>query len=149
MIVSIASGLSRRPRAVLSAIVVDAVWKLMDFAALRRYARLRRNDIVAAVVAAVGAGIGAVRPAAGGGRVSAGPNIGRAGRRRGRARSADVKAVGAASAFTRSARRSRVIGALRIDVPIFWVTRTLSRHDPRQGRVCARTKAPRAGHGDG
>jgi MFS superfamily sulfate permease-like transporter len=34
--------------------VVNAVWKLMDFAALRRYARVRRNDIVAAVLAAVG-----------------------------------------------------------------------------------------------
>jgi len=39
---------------VLSAIVVNAVWKLMDFAALRRYARVRRTDIVAAIVAAVG-----------------------------------------------------------------------------------------------
>jgi sulfate permease, SulP family len=30
------------------------VWRLMDFTALRRYAKVRRNDIVAAVVAAVG-----------------------------------------------------------------------------------------------
>ena len=34
--------------------MVNAVWKLMDFEALRRYARVRRNDIVAAVIAAVG-----------------------------------------------------------------------------------------------
>ena len=54
VIVAIAPALSVLPRAVLSAIVVNAVWKLMDFAALRRYARVRRNDIVAAVVAAVG-----------------------------------------------------------------------------------------------
>ena len=45
---------SRAPPAVLSAIVVNAVWKLMGFPALRRYARVRRNDIVAAVVAAAG-----------------------------------------------------------------------------------------------
>jgi MFS superfamily sulfate permease-like transporter len=54
VIVSIASALSVLPAAVLSAIVVNAVWKLMDFAALRRYARVRRNDIVAAVVARSG-----------------------------------------------------------------------------------------------
>ena len=54
VIVAIAPVLSGLPRAVLSAIVVNAVWKLMDFAALRRYARVRRNDIVAAGVAAVG-----------------------------------------------------------------------------------------------
>ena len=54
VIVAIAPVLSDLPRAVLSAIVINAVWKLMDFAALRRYARVRRNDIVAAIVAAVG-----------------------------------------------------------------------------------------------
>jgi len=54
VIVAIAPALSSLPRACLSAIVVNAVWKLMDFAALRRYARVRRNDIVSAVVAAVG-----------------------------------------------------------------------------------------------
>ncbi|HSK54372.1 MAG TPA: sulfate permease [Jiangellales bacterium] len=54
VIVSIAPLLSSLPRAVLSAIVVNAVWRLMDFTALRRYAKVRRNDIVAALVAAVG-----------------------------------------------------------------------------------------------
>jgi sulfate permease, SulP family len=54
VIVAIAPVLSNLPRAVLSAIVINAVWKLMDVAALRRYARIRRNDIVAALVAAVG-----------------------------------------------------------------------------------------------
>ena len=54
VIVAIAPALSSLPRAVLSAIVVNAVWKLMDFGALRRYARVRRTDIVTAVVAAVG-----------------------------------------------------------------------------------------------
>jgi MFS superfamily sulfate permease-like transporter len=54
VIVAIAPVLSNLPRAVLSAIVINAVWKLMDVASLRRYARIRRTDIVAAVVAAVG-----------------------------------------------------------------------------------------------
>jgi high affinity sulfate transporter 1 len=39
------------PQAVLSAIVVSAVWGLMDIAALRRYRRVRRADFVAACVA--------------------------------------------------------------------------------------------------
>lgn len=46
--------LSALPKAVLSAIVIHAVWGLMDFKALRRYNKLRRNDIIAAIVAAVG-----------------------------------------------------------------------------------------------
>lgn len=54
VIVAFAPALSVLPRAVLSAIVVNAVWKLMDFQALVRYSRVRRNDIVAAVIAAVG-----------------------------------------------------------------------------------------------
>ena len=54
VIALIAPVLSELPKAVLSAIVVNAVWKLMDVTALRRYARVRRNDIVAAAVAAVG-----------------------------------------------------------------------------------------------
>ena len=54
VIAVIAPVLSELPKAVLSAIVVNAVWKLMDVMALRRYARVRRNDIVAAAVAAVG-----------------------------------------------------------------------------------------------
>jgi high affinity sulfate transporter 1 len=54
VIALIAPVLSDLPKAVLSAIVVNAVWKLMDVMALRRYARVRRNDIVAAGVAAVG-----------------------------------------------------------------------------------------------
>ena len=43
------------PLAVLSAIVVAAVWGLMDLPALRRYRRVRRADFVAAMV-----GIGGV-----------------------------------------------------------------------------------------
>jgi high affinity sulfate transporter 1 len=40
------------PRAVLSAIVVAAVWGLIDVRAVRRYARNRQLDLLAAVVAA-------------------------------------------------------------------------------------------------
>src|SRR4051794_4090934 len=54
VIIAVAPALSGLPRAVLSAIIVNGVWKLVDVAALRRYARVRRNDIVAALVAAVG-----------------------------------------------------------------------------------------------
>jgi high affinity sulfate transporter 1 len=41
------------PQAVLSAIVVAAVWGLMDVSALRRYQRVRRADFVAAAVGVV------------------------------------------------------------------------------------------------
>ncbi len=54
VIVVIAPVLSDLPRAVLSAIVVNAVWKLMDWGALRRYAKVRRIDVMAALVAATG-----------------------------------------------------------------------------------------------
>lgn len=49
-----APSLSELPRAVLSAIVIHAVWGLMDVRALRRYARIRRNDLVAATGALLG-----------------------------------------------------------------------------------------------
>jgi MFS superfamily sulfate permease-like transporter len=42
------------PRAVLSAIVIQAVWGLMDVGALRRYKRVRRNDFVSSMAAMVG-----------------------------------------------------------------------------------------------
>lgn len=47
-------ALSPLPLAVLSAIVVRAVWGLMDIDALRRYREVRRLDLVAAVSAGVG-----------------------------------------------------------------------------------------------
>ncbi len=49
-----APSLSELPQAVLSAIVIHAVWGLMDVRALRRYARIRRNDVVAALGALLG-----------------------------------------------------------------------------------------------
>ena len=54
VLVSLASLLTNLPRAVLSAIVVQAVWGLMDVEALRRYARVRRNDFLGAVAAMIG-----------------------------------------------------------------------------------------------
>ena len=51
-IILIAPALSILPKAVLSAIVIHAVWGLLDLGAIRRYMKVRRNDGVAAVVAA-------------------------------------------------------------------------------------------------
>ncbi len=53
-LVTVAGLLSPLPKAVLSAIVVHAVWGLMDVASMRRYAQVRRNDIVAASAALAG-----------------------------------------------------------------------------------------------
>ncbi len=53
-LVTVAGLLSPLPKAVLAAIVVHAVWGLMDVASLRRFAWVRRNDIVAAGAALVG-----------------------------------------------------------------------------------------------
>jgi high affinity sulfate transporter 1 len=50
----LAPSLSALPRAVLSAVVIHAVWGLMDTDALRRYARIRNNDLVAATGALLG-----------------------------------------------------------------------------------------------
>ena len=51
-IILIAPALSILPKAVLSAIVINAVWGLLDLGAIRRYMKMRRNDGIAAVVAA-------------------------------------------------------------------------------------------------
>jgi SulP family sulfate permease len=53
-LVALAPLLSPLPRAVLSAIVIQAVWGLMDVRALKRYQSIRRNDFVAAIAAMVG-----------------------------------------------------------------------------------------------
>jgi sulfate permease, SulP family len=50
----LANLLAPLPRAILSAIVIQAVWGLMDVSALRRYQSIRRNDFVAAIAAMVG-----------------------------------------------------------------------------------------------
>ncbi len=54
VLVALADLLAPLPRAVLSAIVIQAVWGLMDVSALRRYQSIRRNDFVAAIAAMVG-----------------------------------------------------------------------------------------------
>jgi len=53
-IVSLAGALSNLPKAVLSAIVIQAVWGLMDVAALRRYRQIRRNDFTSSTAALIG-----------------------------------------------------------------------------------------------
>jgi high affinity sulfate transporter 1 len=53
-IVSLAGLLSDLPKAVLSAIVIQAVWGLMDVSALRRYRQIRRNDFTSSVAALIG-----------------------------------------------------------------------------------------------
>ena len=53
-ILLVAPALSILPKAVLSAIVINAVWGLLDLAAIRRYMKVRRNDGIAALVAAGG-----------------------------------------------------------------------------------------------
>jgi SulP family sulfate permease len=125
VIVAIAPVLSGLPRAVLSAIVVNAVWKLIDYAALRRYARVRRNDIVSAVVATVG--VLAFGPLYGLLLAVAGSLLGLVYR----SSRVDVEVMGkvphekAAWGSTRNhAERSTYPGVivLRIDAPIFWVT---------------------------
>ena len=53
-ILLVAPALSILPKAVLSAIVINAVWGLLDLPAIRRYMKVRRNDAVSALVAAGG-----------------------------------------------------------------------------------------------
>lgn len=54
VLVVLAPSLRELPRAVLSAVVIHAVWGLMDVQAIRRYARVRRNDFVASIAALLG-----------------------------------------------------------------------------------------------
>ncbi|HVN11600.1 MAG TPA: SulP family inorganic anion transporter [Kineosporiaceae bacterium] len=125
VIVAIAPVLSGLPRAVLSAIVVNAVWKLMDVAALRRYSRVRKNDVVAAGVAAVG--VLAFGPLYGLLLAVAGAVLGLVYR----SSRVDVEVMGkvphekAAWGSTRNhEERPTLPGVLvlRADTPIFWVT---------------------------
>ena len=53
-ILFLAPTLALLPKAVLSAIVVHAVWGLIDLPAMRRYRRSRRIDFLSALVAVVG-----------------------------------------------------------------------------------------------
>jgi high affinity sulfate transporter 1 len=51
VLIALANLLSPLPRAVLSAIVIQAVWGLMDVKAMRRYKAIRRNDFVGSMAA--------------------------------------------------------------------------------------------------
>ena len=53
-LVAVAGALSSLPRCVLSAIVIQAVWGLMDVSALKTYQRVRRNDFTSALAALIG-----------------------------------------------------------------------------------------------
>ncbi len=54
VLVFLAGLLEPLPRTVLAAIVIQAVWGLMDVRAFRRYQRIRRNDFNASIAAMVG-----------------------------------------------------------------------------------------------
>ena len=54
VIAAFASLLAPLPKAALSAIVIQAVWGLMDISAMRRYQKIRRNDFNSAIAAMVG-----------------------------------------------------------------------------------------------
>ena len=54
VLVLLAETLAPLPRAVLSAIVIQAVWGLMDVRAFRRYQSIRRNDFNASLAAMIG-----------------------------------------------------------------------------------------------
>jgi SulP family sulfate permease len=119
--------LSDLPKAVLSAIVIHAVWGLMDFAAMRRYARLRRNDIVAASAATFG--VLAFGPLQGLGIAVAMSVLGLVYR----SSRVDVEVMGkipgekaAWGGMRNHPERKPVAGilVLRVDVPLFWVNAT-------------------------
>jgi len=54
VLVFLAPTLRDLPRAILSAVVIHAVWGLMDVKGIARYAAIRRNDFVAALAALFG-----------------------------------------------------------------------------------------------
>lgn len=53
-LISLAGTLSPLPKCVLSAIVIQAVWGLMNVSALKQYRVVRRNDFFSAIAALVG-----------------------------------------------------------------------------------------------
>jgi high affinity sulfate transporter 1 len=125
VILAIAPALAELPAAILSAIVVNAVWKLMDVAAIRRYARVRHNDIIAAAVAAVG--VLAFGPLYGLLLAVAGSVLGLIYR----SSRVDVEVMGkvphekaAWGSIRNHGERPTYPGVLvlRVDTPIFWVT---------------------------
>lgn len=53
-IIALAGALAPLPKCVLSAIVIQAVWGLMDLNAIRRYQQIRRNDFTSCIAALIG-----------------------------------------------------------------------------------------------
>lgn len=53
-LIALAGALSPLPKCVLSAIVIQAVWGLMDVPALKHYRTVRRNDFTSAIAALLG-----------------------------------------------------------------------------------------------
>ena len=54
VLIALAGLLAPLPKAVLSAIVIQAVWGLMDLKAIRRYKKIRRNDFTSSMAAMIG-----------------------------------------------------------------------------------------------
>lgn len=53
-LIALAGALSPLPRCVLSAIVIQAVWGLMDVGAIKHYRDIRRNDFTSSLAALIG-----------------------------------------------------------------------------------------------
>ena len=124
VLVLFAPSLSALPRAVLAAVVIHAVWGLMDIASLRRYARVRRNDLVAALGALVGVVVFGTLP---GLVIAVGLSLLGLVYRSSRVQVEELgrlpgeKAAWAAVARHRSHRTIEGCKILRLDAPLFWV----------------------------
>lgn len=124
MLVLFAPSLSALPRAVLAAVVIHAVWGLMNVSSLRRYAVIRRNDLVAAVGALVGVVVFGTLP---GLMIAVGLSLFGLVYRSSRVQVEELgrlpgeKAAWAAAARHRSHRVILGLQILRLDAPLFWV----------------------------
>ena len=144
-----APALSALPRAVLSAIVIHAVWGLMDLPAMRRYLQVRRNDFIAALVAA--AGVLLFGPLLGLVLAVAQSLLGLVYR----SSRVDVEVMGkihgekaAWGGVRNHPERIPVPGVLvlRVDSSLFWVNAAqVQGRDPRGGRCSSRHQGARAG----
>ena len=115
------------PQAVLSAIVVAAVWGLMDVAALKRFRHVRRADLVAAMVGIAGVVLFGPLPGLGIAIVtsllaiiyrSSSPRMEVLGK------IADEKAAWGRMRGHTSRRTVRGVVVVRLDAPLFWANAT-------------------------
>ena len=124
VLVLFAPSLSALPRAVLAAVVIHAVWGLMNVSSLRRYAAIRRNDLVAAVGALVGVVVFGTLP---GLMIAVGLSLLGLVYRSSRVQVEELgrlpgeKAAWAAVTRHRSHRTIVGLKILRLDAPLFWV----------------------------